>query len=86
MFVDETKVKLQAGDGGRGCVSFRREKYEAFGGPNGGDGGKGGTSFWKVPATRITSPVIVFSRIGTVVVASMVEARTRAGPKEKTVC
>lgn len=42
MFVDETKVKLQAGDGGRGCVSFRREKYEAFGGPNGGDGGKGG--------------------------------------------
>lgn len=42
MFVDETRVKLQAGDGGRGCVSFRREKYEAFGGPNGGDGGKGG--------------------------------------------
>ena len=42
MFVDECTVKFAAGDGGRGCTSFRREKYEPWGGPNGGDGGRGG--------------------------------------------
>lgn len=42
MFVDEVKVKLKAGDGGHGCLSFRREAYEPEGGPNGGNGGKGG--------------------------------------------
>ena len=42
MFIDETSIKARAGDGGKGCVSFRREKYEPWGGPNGGDGAKGG--------------------------------------------
>ena len=44
-FLDEAKIFLKAGTGGSGCVSFRREKYIEFGGPDGGDGGKGGYNF-----------------------------------------
>ena len=43
MFVDEAEIFVKAGDGGKGCVSFRREKYVPKGGPDGGDGGDGGS-------------------------------------------
>ncbi len=48
MFVDIAKIKIKAGDGGRGAVSFRREKYIAAGGPDGGDGGRGGNIVFQI--------------------------------------
>jgi len=42
MFIDHAKVRIQAGNGGHGCIGFRKEKFAPKGGPNGGDGGKGG--------------------------------------------
>ena len=48
MFIDIAKIKVKAGDGGDGAVSFHREKYVAAGGPDGGDGGRGGSIVFQV--------------------------------------
>ena len=54
MFTDYTKIIIKSGNGGNGAVSFRREKYVAAGGPDGGDGGKGGDVYFKVDKNKNT--------------------------------
>jgi len=53
-FVDEVKIHVAAGKGGNGCVSFRREKYIPFGGPDGGDGGDGGSIYLRADSGLTT--------------------------------
>jgi len=62
MFIDEAKIWVKAGDGGSGCLSFRREKFLPKGGPDGGDGGKGG-DVWFVAAADVDT-LIDFSGRG----------------------
>ena len=53
-FIDKARLYVAAGDGGNGCLSFRREKYMEFGGPNGADGGKGGDVYLEATASLTT--------------------------------
>ena len=54
MFVDEAVIQVKAGDGGHGCVSFRREKFVPKGGPDGGDGGNGGSIVFVADSSKDT--------------------------------
>ena len=60
MFFDEARIVVRSGNGGNGCLSFRREKYVPFGGPNGGNGGRGGHVYLRVDAQLNT--LITFTR------------------------
>lgn len=53
-FIDEARILVKAGDGGNGCISFRREKYVPRGGPNGGDGGRGGHVLFRTDSGLFT--------------------------------
>ncbi len=62
MFVDKVKIRIKAGDGGNGAVSFRREKYVPAGGPDGGDGGRGGNIFFVADTNLSTLVDFKFKR------------------------
>ena len=53
-FIDESGLEIKAGDGGSGCISFRREKYIPKGGPDGGNGGKGGSIIFRTDTSLNT--------------------------------
>lgn len=62
-FVDEAQIRIEAGDGGNGCVSFRRERAIPFGGPDGGDGGDGGSIYAIADANLNTLADFRFTRV-----------------------
>lgn len=73
-FLDQAKIFIQSGDGGAGCVSFRREKYIEFGGPNGGDGGKGGSVYFEAVENLNTLIDFRYRRI-----SKLIKGRTEWG-------
>ena len=63
MFIDYTQIELHSGDGGSGCISFRREKYIPKGGPDGGNGGNGGNIYIQSDENIHTLQDVRYNRI-----------------------
>lgn len=78
-FIDEARITIQSGNGGAGCVSFRREKYIPRGGPDGGDGGRGGDVVFKTTTKKRTLYHLQFQRIYKTKNGSGGQGNNRAG-------
>ena len=76
MFVDIAKIKIKAGNGGDGAVTFHREKYVASGGPDGGDGGKGGDIIFEVDDNLATLADFRYK-------SGYIDSRKRSGNKSR---
>jgi GTP-binding protein len=82
-FIDEVTIFVKAGDGGRGCVSFRREKFIPKGGPDGGDGGKGGDVIVLTTSRRRTLHQFRYNKIFKVKNGGYGQGNNRAGKKSE---
>lgn len=78
-FIDESRISVQSGKGGAGCVSFRREKYIPRGGPDGGDGGRGGDVVFKATTKKRTLYHLQFQKIYKAKNGSGGQGNNRAG-------
>lgn len=78
-FIDEARISVQSGNGGAGCVSFRREKYVPKGGPDGGDGGRGGDVVFKTTNKKRTLYHLQFQKLYKAKNGSGGQGRNRAG-------
>ena len=76
-FIDEAIITVQSGDGGKGCLSFRREKFIPRGGPDGGDGGKGGDIILSTTSRKRTLYHLDIKDISNPKTAHMARARKR---------
>ena len=83
MFIDEVTILIQAGDGGDGCCSFRREKYVPLGGPDGGDGGDGGDIIFEADSHLSTLTDLKNSRLYKADHGSSGKGKTMTGKRGK---
>mgnify|MGYP002525599745 CR=1 FL=1 len=83
MFIDEVTILIQAGDGGDGCRSFRREKYVPLGGPDGGDGGDGGDIIFEADSHLSTLTDLKNSRLYKAGCGSPGKGKTMTGKEGK---